>query len=440
MHSFLASALSRCREALIGHHGRANRGVSRRTGQRRGAVGLVVMLMVASAAFPSGAEDLSGEIEKLREQQSEIKKQRAERSKKVDVATAEANDLAAALAVLNGKVNAQEGQLKDAESKLEQAVGRYTTARTAVISKSSEIDSLEDQVSDRALSAFVEQGVGETPILANDDPNTAMVMQSLVDSVTKQEVDVAERLKEAKEELAVEEFLADEAADEADEIRAKMAEQLVEVEKSRDEQAILTDAAEERLEAQLAEAAILAERDQALSAELTEKNNELARQAAIARAKAEAEAAAKARNNPAPSSTARTKYPTKAEIVKVQGFWVHVDIADNLDKMLNHAKRDGVTFGGWAYRDHQAQIRLRKKHCGTSNYAIYQKRSSTCRPPTARPGRSQHELGKAIDFTSGGSTIKSRNTTGFRWLKANAASYGFYNLPSEPWHWSVNGR
>ncbi|WNG61464.1 M15 family metallopeptidase [Archangium gephyra] len=28
---------------------------------------------------------------------------------------------------------------------------------------------------------------------------------------------------------------------------------------------------------------------------------------------------------------------------------------------------------------------------------------------------------------------------GFVWLKANAARYGFINLPSEPWHWSTNG-
>ncbi len=26
-----------------------------------------------------------------------------------------------------------------------------------------------------------------------------------------------------------------------------------------------------------------------------------------------------------------------------------------------------------------------------------------------------------------------------QWLAANASSYGFYNLPSEPWHWSTTG-
>lgn len=26
------------------------------------------------------------------------------------------------------------------------------------------------------------------------------------------------------------------------------------------------------------------------------------------------------------------------------------------------------------------------------------------------------------------------------WLHANAGRFGFVNLPSEPWHWSVDGR
>ena len=46
--------------------------------------------------------------------------------------------------------------------------------------------------------------------------------------------------------------------------------------------------------------------------------------------------------------------------------------------------------------------------------------------------------GLAIDFAAGGGTL-SRGSAGYAWLKANAASYGFYNLPSEPWHWSTNG-
>ncbi len=50
-----------------------------------------------------------------------------------------------------------------------------------------------------------------------------------------------------------------------------------------------------------------------------------------------------------------------------------------------------------------------------------------------------HERGLALDIKSSGSLITSRSNPAYQWLAANASSYGFYNLPSEPWHWSTNG-
>jgi LAS superfamily LD-carboxypeptidase LdcB len=50
-----------------------------------------------------------------------------------------------------------------------------------------------------------------------------------------------------------------------------------------------------------------------------------------------------------------------------------------------------------------------------------------------------HEQGLAVDLTYNGSLITSRSNPGFIWLDANAAGFGFYNLPAEPWHWSTNG-
>lgn len=127
-----------------------------------------------------------------------------------------------------------------------------------------------------------------------------------------------------------------------------------------------------------------------------------------------------------------------ANTVVVNGIRVHESLAGPLTALLADAQADGLLLGGWGYRSSADQIRLRRQHCGSSEYAIYQMPSSQCRPPTARPGASMHERGLAVDFTCFGRPIAG--TRCFRWLQANAARYGLYNLKSEPWHWSTNGR
>ncbi len=121
------------------------------------------------------------------------------------------------------------------------------------------------------------------------------------------------------------------------------------------------------------------------------------------------------------------------------GIRVHRSIAGNLQALLSAAAAAGFRLSGSGYRDSSAQIALRRAHCGPTQYDIYQKPASLCSPPTAIPGRSMHERGLAVDFTSGGVLIRSQADPAFRWLAANAGRFGLRNLPSEPWHWSTNG-
>ncbi len=127
------------------------------------------------------------------------------------------------------------------------------------------------------------------------------------------------------------------------------------------------------------------------------------------------------------------------DVTTVQGIEVSAAIADQLEAMLAAAEADGVYLTGSGYRDIATQIYLREQHCGTSEYAIWEMPSGECSPPVARPGYSMHERGLAIDFVVGDDLIRSRGTTAFGWLSQHAAEYGFYNLPSEPWHWSTTG-
>lgn len=395
-------------------------------------VAAIVALLVAASTFPSEA-DLADELADLQAEQNRVREQLEAETADVDAATAQAGELSAALEVVTAEVNNQAALVADAEQRLAAAQAELDAAVEALVIAEAGIIDLERRLGDRAISSFVTQGNPRAPILEEFDPNRAVRMQSLVETVTDDGITVAEELRAAREDLEIDRAEADRAAAEAEEIRLQLQGELAELELRRAEQADLVAAAEARLERELAEAWALEELDEELSEQIIETNREL--QAVLAR-----------QNNPAPAAPAGGggggggSFPSASEIVNVGGIWVHRDIAGNLQRLLDHAASEGHTFSGGGYRDSASQIRLRRAHCGSSDYAIYRMPASQCRPPTARPGASMHEQGKAIDFRYNGRTISSRGNAGYQWLAANAATYGFYNLPSEPWHWSINGR
>jgi probable HAF family extracellular repeat protein len=131
---------------------------------------------------------------------------------------------------------------------------------------------------------------------------------------------------------------------------------------------------------------------------------------------------------------------TRLELADVRGITVNAAIAAPLEQLLAAAEADGLNLSGGGHRSPEEQIELRRQHCGDSYYAIYEMPSSQCSPPTARPGRSLHERGLAIDFTCDGALIESHSDPCFQWMATHATRYGFFNLASEPWHWSLTGQ
>ncbi len=290
-------------------------------------------------------------------------------------------DLAGALAVWNQRVRDKEKELETAEATLSSAENRFIATTAQIDTIRAELADLEVKVAERAISAFKDQDLSELDFISYGQAQEATRMKTLLALAVNQNFDVAEDLRQAQEDLAIQQAIADDAKEEADEARALIAEELVELEEARDRKASLT-----------------------------------------ARA------------------AASLGVVTEADIVTVRGFRVHREIADAVAGLVDHAASEGVALGGGAYRSFESQIEVRKNNCGTSYYAIWQMPASRCRPPTARPGASMHERGMALDFTCDGGLIRSRSSRCFQWLAANAANYGFKNLPSEPWHWSVNGR
>lgn len=119
-------------------------------------------------------------------------------------------------------------------------------------------------------------------------------------------------------------------------------------------------------------------------------------------------------------------------IVTAAGFKVDASIARNVEAMVAHAARDGVRLTGGGYRTAEEQMRLRRAHCPDPINSP----ASACSPPTAKVGQSNHQRGLALDLNN----AKSRGSAVYQWMAAHAAAYGFKNLPSEPWHWSVDGK
>lgn len=110
-------------------------------------------------------------------------------------------------------------------------------------------------------------------------------------------------------------------------------------------------------------------------------------------------------------------------------------MADEVRHLLSHARADGLMLCGSGLRSTATQIELRRANCGRSHHAVWHMTPSRCSPPTALPGTSMHEKGLAVDFHRCG-----RGSRCFDWLRRHAAAFGLRNLPSEPWHWSTNGR
>lgn len=124
------------------------------------------------------------------------------------------------------------------------------------------------------------------------------------------------------------------------------------------------------------------------------------------------------------------------DLVQVGNTKMSRRFADRWRPMQQAAARDGIILTGSAHRSKERQVQLRIAH-GCGGARIYD-RSCKGNPPTAVPGHSRHETGDAIDvvLTGGG----GRTSPEFRWLAKNAGRYGIYNLPSEPWHWSIDGK
>ena len=375
---------------------------------------------------------------------------RAQVAVDIDVLRSEDVAVTQALSDVQENVRRQQEELEAAEQALAEAEKAVQEADAAVAEAQQRILDLDERTDLVVVDAFVNPPT-ESAIeaLSSESLTDSTVKQAILHRHADSDAELLGELQQAMDDLDAEMARREKAASEAAARRAEAEAALADVEEALSQQAAFVLAVQQRLDRTLSEAEWLKDIDPALAEELLARQEELAavlrelereQQAEEAKRKA-AELAEKAQANkytgavikPVPGGVVTINCPAGGKI-SLAG-----DIADAVQRLLNDAAAAGITMCGYGYRDPQDQINVRRRNCGTSHYAIWQMPSSSCRPPTARPGTSMHEQGLAIDFTCGGGGTVSYGDVCHNWLRANAGNYGLYQLPSEPWHWSVDG-
>ena len=398
------------------------------------------------------------------------------------------------VADLNGQYNAQLQREAATKASADAAAAAVNAAEQRVVDARRSADRARIQVRRYALDAFVRPpSVDSLAVLSIGKADDAAYASEVLKILAGKKADVMSSFREKERAAEVEKAAADRSSASAKKDAEAARAELDRLQTLKTKQDALARQLDQRLNRALAEAASLQQVNPAAGAKLA--SSEIAIRAAgpktstaaqatrsSSRSKVTATSGSKAPSttrkaatttparpatvkattpkatpvNPTPAKPTTTKPPATStpasspppaadivqwtDVTRVNGIWVNKSIAGRVQSLVNAAAAAGFKLTGGGYRDPNEQIRFRTANCGPTYYNIYQEPASQCTPPTAPPGLSMHEKGMAIDFVSNGAIVTKHSDPAWVWLSKNAAKYGLYNLPSEPWHWSTNGK
>ncbi len=423
---------------------------------------ILVLLVVITPVFTGGVllaqDDDVEELDDLKEERDRVEREAALAAAQIDVVQASVEEVTKALDELAAFVDKHRARVEDAEQAHRKAIEAIEESEKRIADIEVEMVAVRKHMADLAVASFTGENSAMnddiTRLALSDDPGESARFIHLLELQTGSLADGLDRMRALETEAGLVANAQRAAEDEAAAALAEVKSRNAELVDALTLQERVVVAAEIRLEAQLAEAAFLQERNAELATEISDQqvaiNNRIA---ATARANG-VEIPDPVRLEeivqiewfedgvlPLPEIDPETglELPVLIPLEAEAFFWieVHQDIEPQTKALFDEAFEDGIDLAGWGYRPIQRQIELRAAHCGGSEHDIWHKPVFECAPPTARPGFSKHEQGRAIDFTFNGATIASRDNAGFRWLATHAPKYGFVNLESEPWHWSI---
>lgn len=388
-----------------------------------------IAVLVLSALMATGAVAQNKTPEELREERNEVQLQKAETQEESDALADDIEDLFSAIETLEEARDSAQAAVDATKRNVEAAEEELRQAEEKRADLERQIAETAQLLQRSAVSAFTShQGPNSEQTALSEDPWQHAHNAHLHNFANRSIEDVLDEFRGQEAEL---EALREQARAKVSEVEALQNEAL---EKQDEFDRLLARESEALEDLNLRQFSLMSKLQalQDLDDDLRKQYEaELAR---IAEEKRKAEERRRARERAA-------AIPTNADVPlsSVRGIVIHSGMAAQLEALLAEMEERGFVLGGWGYRSHQRQIELRKHHCGTSEFAVYEMSASRCRPPTARPGTSRHEVGRAVDFTYKGRGVTSRSSAVYKALAEVAPKHGFYNLPSEPWHWSDNG-
>ena len=363
--------------------------------------------------------------DELRQQRKQAKEEAAENLDEIDVLTEDIDKLLTAFKTLEEARDSAQQAVDAAIRNLDAALVEKARTDARIAELETEITETRQLLQESAVSSFRSyQGPNSEQTALSSDPWQNARTEALRRFANRSTEDLLDDFRGQAAELEALRAEADRYINEVEELRNQALERqdTFDTAFAREDEAL--EAIYSRLDHRLAEAQYLEDLDADFAATIRAEEQRIAE--AIAAAQRRARGVTVPPNAP-------------VDLTDVWGIVVNVLIADQLRGFLGAVEAGGFTLGGGGYRNNSRQIELRRQHCGTSDYAVYQMPASQCSPPTARPGLSQHQVGLAVDFTYNGRIIRSRNSAVFQTMSRIAPDYGFQNLPSEPWHWSTTG-
>jgi hypothetical protein len=427
----------------------------------------LVVLLLAMSLVSVGERAFAAEEDPAAARR-DVQRRRAAAAADVDVLRASDAEIERALADLRQNIRRQERRAAAARQEAAVAAAALQRAKDAQARTEQRLSDLREEMRGVAVEAYVAGPVQGLAIAVEARSfNDLANRRYLLEVTAAKAAETTDRLRAARQDFRLQRRQAAAAADRADAQEDQVEEELRALQEAEATQARVAQSVEVRLEQSLAEAAALAALDERLAVEIAARQARIAAELAARRPQTVAAPAATTPSTvtSAPTRSPTTTAPTTAPsgegrattttttaapprqsrpssapaLTTVRGITVATSLADDLRALLEAADADGFSLSGGGYRSSDAQVEARRANCGPSDYDIYEKPASECDPPTARPGQSMHEQGLAVDFTSDGRLIESRSDRAFLWLSRNAARFGLYNLPREPWHWSTNG-